>query len=152
MICGVDIPIHEFTGYIFLNSQQEGKCGRGKAIHFSHSPYSGGTRSKGSLSIDIAKAEHPDADIWITEHIHNGFIHPVRHEKFNPSTKTITHENKWYIQNIAAKQETDGPRNGFHFETMKGNRVSGIVKMSFKLTTNNPGIKLICDEVNHIVF
>ena len=150
LICGVDIPIHEYSGYILLNVVDQNKCGRTNLIHFSHSPYSGGARSKGSLSIDIAKAEHPDADIWITEHIHNGFIHPVRHEKFSPSSKTLTHENKWYIQNIAAKQETEGPRNGFHFETMKGNRVSGIVRLNFKL--NNHPYKLVCKEVNHVIF
>ena len=150
LICGVDVPISDYTGYILITGGKEPNR-RTQLIHFSHSPYSGGTRSKGSLGIDISKAEAPSADIWITEHIHNGFIHPVLHEEVCTNNKTINMVNKWYVQNIAAKQESQGPRNGFHYETNKGNRVSGIVKMKFKMTKSST-YKLNCTEVNHIVF
>ena len=149
LICGVDVHISDYTGYILINGGKVSQ--RTQLIHFSHSPYSGGTRSKGSLSIDIAKAEAPSADIWITEHIHNGFIHPVLHEEVCTNNRTINMVNKWYVQNIAAKQESQGPRNGFHYETNKGNRVSGIVKMRFKMTKSST-YKLNCSEINHIVF
>ena len=80
LICGVDIPLHEYSGYILLSNHVYKNRTYNNLIHFSHSPESGGKRSKGSLSIDIAKSQYPSADIWIREHIHDGFIHPVRHE------------------------------------------------------------------------
>jgi hypothetical protein len=150
LICGVDVPIHEYTGYIILNTPVGLRNKRTRlVIHFCHSPFSMGTRSKGSLGIDISKATYPSADIWITEHTHDGFIHPVRHEVLCQNN-TLEQRNKWYIQNIAAKQETQGKRNGFHFETNKGNRASGIVELHFIEDTHNE--KLKCNKVNHILF
>lgn len=151
LICQTDVHIHEFSGYIILSIPNPAK-GRHSSyvIHFSHAPFSGGIRSKGSLSIDIAKANYPSADMWITEHIHDGFIHPVRHEFYNRHSKTVIHQNKWYIQNIAAKQEQQGLRNGFHFETMKGNRTSGCLELHFKKDKSN--CNLICPRVNYIIF
>jgi hypothetical protein len=151
LICGVDVPVHEYSGYIILSAEH----GVGKkfvatsAVHFSHSPFAGGTRSKGSLSIDLAKASYPSADVWITEHIHDGFIHPVRHE-FLTRTGQIKQHAKWYVQNIAAKQETQKKRNGFHHETNKGNRASGFVELEYQ--TSLCDHELRCTRVNFIVF
>ena len=149
LICGTDVHIHEYSGYIILSAPRTHDLKNTRVIiNFCHSPFSGGTRSKGSLSIDIAKANYPSADIWITEHIHDGFIHPVRHE-FISSKNTIVQKTKWYVQNIAAKQETQGKRNGFHHETNKGNRASGFVEMEFTYDKNYCCLQ--CSKVNFIV-
>ena len=150
LICGVDVPICEYEGYIVINNSYKHKTSSSQVIQFCHSPSSGGIRSKGSLSIDIAKAEYPSADIWIREHIHDGFISPIRHEFLHMTPRVVKQYNKWYIQNIAAKQESQGPRNGFHYETNKGNRASGFVKMNFKMNVLERTLE--CKNVNHIVF
>lgn len=155
LICGVDVHLHEYSGYILLKSvyvspKSGAKRISSQLIHFSHSPFSGGVRSKGSLSIDIAKANYPDADIWITEHLHDGFIHPITHEHISRETSSVYQKTKWYVQNIAAKQESQGKRNGFHYETNKGNRAAGILEMHF--VTDKHTRRLCCEKINHIIF
>ena len=56
--------------------------------------------------------------------------------------RTVYNKDKWYIQNIAAKQEHTGKRNGFHFEKNMNNRASGFVVMEFRLDKDKARTKL----------
>lgn len=150
LICGVDVHVHEYSGYIVLGQTWNKKRKSNLTIHFSHSPMGGGVVTKGALGIDRAKAQYPSADIWICEHIHDNLVHAVRHEFLNAEHMTINQKTKWYIQNMACKQESQGPRNGFHYETNKGNRASGILELSF--IHDYKDHRLTCNKVNHIVF
>jgi hypothetical protein len=150
LICGLDVHIHEFTGYIKISCVSKSKT-TSKIMFFQHAPHSGGKRSFGALSVDIAKAEVPSADIWIAEHIHNGFIKPVRHEFVIVPNNAIKQKNKWYIQNISCKDEhAIGKRNGFHHEKIKRNAPVGVCKIDFEKNKNTTDLEI--KRCNHIIF
>jgi len=126
IICG------DLAGWIKIRHSR----GNGKAtknIYFSHQPISGGTRSKGVLSVDLLIGRYPDADIWICEHIHTSWILPLKIERF-VDNGSVKYQNKWYIQAPTLKEEFSGKKRGYvHAKTYPATPI-GVVILDFEIS------------------
>lgn len=121
-------------------------------IYFQHHPPSGGKRSKGMLSVDLLLAEHPDAKIIISEHIHETFITPQTIERLDLHNKKLRYDTVWYIQAPTLKAEHLGKKVGFFHEKIKKSSTTiGAIKIDFKLKKINKVNKLIA-EPKHLLY
>lgn len=125
IICG------DLAGWIKIRNHR-GSANYSKNIYFSHQPISGGTRSKGVLSVDLLIGRYPDADVWICEHIHTSWILPLKIERFD-GKGNIKYENKWYIQAPTLKEEFAGKKRGYVHAKTYGATPIGIVILDFEL-------------------
>lgn len=110
-----------------LNKQK-----RTKNIYFAHRPISGGTRSKGMLSVDLIKGRYPDADIYIAEHIHDTWIKPERVEVLTPGGK-VKYKVKWVLQMPTLKDEFKGKKRGYAHDKSFGATPVGLILLQFTL-------------------
>lgn len=139
--CGTNIQINDFAGYYALKMNIYPTRPIRYNIFFQHKPISGGSRSKGMLSADIISGRNPDADMYISEHIHTTFAHPFVVEKLNPMSDTITYYEKWYVQMPTMKSEHAGTKRGFHHERNFNHTWNGMVLLDFEFVRNTKGSK-----------
>lgn len=137
-ICKDETPIGDISGYISVACEINGPATPKCLIYYSHQPISGGQRSKGMLSVDIVRGKYPDADIFITEHIHTSWVHPESKESIDPSHRFLNSKIQWFVQNTTLKNEFKGSRNGFHHEIVKsGRQIVGVTRLSFELNSRD---------------
>jgi hypothetical protein len=132
LICGDVTPVGAVSGYIhFQYTEKNHRCAS-SLLYYQHIPDSGGKRSKGMLSVDTIRGKFPDADIFVTEHIHNAWIHPEGVERVD-SRCNVTKKIQWFIQNTTIKDEFDTDRNGFFHEKIKsGPQIVGFSCIEFE--------------------
>lgn len=132
-----DTPVGDTAGYIVVGIERaKGHYAR-TVIYYQHAPSSGGARSKGMLSVDIIRGKHPDASVYISEHIHNTWVHPENKEKFIMQTLRPVNELQWFVQNTTLKDEFKGERNHFYHERVKGGPpIIGVIRLTFELSHN----------------
>ncbi len=116
---GYNIPIGDFSGYIIITHKSSDHA-RNSILYYQHAPTSGGRRSKGMLSVDILKGQAPDADIILTEHIHENWSTLQKVQKLDTRSKNYVNKYMWFVQNTTLKAEDEGRKNGFYHEKIKG--------------------------------
>lgn len=104
-----------------------------KNIYFAHRPISGGSRSKGMLSVDIIKGQYPDADIFISEHIHNTWMKPERVERLS-NEGTLRYDTKWVLQMPTLKDEYIGRKRGYVHDRNFGANPIGLIVLQFQVS------------------
>lgn len=133
LICGTETPMGNISGYIKVMCAPAGNTKNvySKLIYYQHIPDSGGQRSKGMLSVDTIKSKFPSADIYVTEHIHQTWIHNFDVEHVSKQGN-VNFVNKWFIQAPSLKDEHDTERNGFYHEKVKGGaQTTGVIRFDF---------------------
>ena len=129
---GTNIVLGDLAGYLKVRFNNSGRK-YVKNIYYAHRPISGGTRSKGMLSVDLIKGRYPDADIWITEHIHDTWIKPIRQERLTQDGK-IYFQTKWVLQMPTLKDEFSGPKRGYtHGKNYEASPI-GVVVLKFNIS------------------
>jgi len=130
IICG------DLAGWIKLQVYNTKTQYFSRNIYFSHHPITGGTRSKGALSIDLAKGRYPDADIIISEHIHTSFIHPFVTERFT-GQHDLKYINRYYVQMPTLKDEFSGKKRGYiHAKRFEATPI-GVAILNFTLSKSD---------------
>lgn len=130
-----DTPTGDTSGYIVVGLERAKGYYARTVIYYSHIPISGGSRSKGMLSVDIIRGKYPDASVYISEHIHNSWVHPEHKEKFLMQSLRPVQELQWFVQNTTLKDEFKGDRNHFYHEKIKaGPQVVGVIRLTFELS------------------
>jgi hypothetical protein len=104
--------------YILRFVEKDGNVRNSIKIYFQHNSGSNGKRSKGALAADLLAGEHPDADIWITEHSHRGVIVPLKSASLNRNDE-LSYKMKYFIQGLTYKAE-DEDVEGESFGINKG--------------------------------
>lgn len=124
--------------YIFRFVEKDNSARTSIIIYFQHNSGSNGKRSKGALAADLLAGEHPDADIWITEHSHRGVIVPLKSVHINNKTEGIDYLMKYFIQGLTYKAE-DEDIDGKSFVINKGYGLLPIggIFMEFEKFTND---------------
>lgn len=133
---GSHILCGDYAGYIellFVN----GRNSLSQLVYFSHSSGSIGKRSKGALAIDILKGQVPSADIIITEHDHETFIHPSTVEIFDDKNKKLKDKRVWFCSVPTMKDEHKGVKRGFHHEKNMGKRTIGCIRLDIHWNHTN---------------
>lgn len=145
--CGTNIIKGDFNGYILIRGSLDINDDIKKAnvkhgtIYYQHKPVTGGSRSKGALSIDIMKGVVPSADLIISEDIHQTFLFPFIVETINKITKKREYTLKHYIQNTTLKEDYLGVKRGYHAEKNFTPSVTGIIKINVKGIYKTSGLQ-----------
>lgn len=138
-LCEGKCDVMDTAGYIIVRHKNKGgKILANNVLYFQHAPPSGGNRSKGMLSADLLLAQRPDADVIISEHIHQTWTHPATVEHLKTNGKPY-YKNVWIIQAPTLKAEHEGRRLGYYQEKVKaGATTIGAVALDFKVVRGDP--------------
>jgi hypothetical protein len=135
LICGEITPVGAVSGYVNFSYNAGGGSNAKSAsllLYYQHIPDSGGKRSKGMLTVDTIRGKYPDADLFLTEHIHNAWIHPEAVERVD-RFGNVNQKIQWFIQNTTIKDEFNTERNGFYHEKIKaGAQIVGFSVIEFE--------------------
>ena len=126
---GTSILLGDFAGYLKLRFDNGGRRFTNN-IYYHHKPISGGTRSKGMLSVDLLLGRYPDADTYISEHIHDTWTKPERIESLDDNG-IIKFKNKWVLQMPTLKDEFKGKKRGYTHEKSYKATPIGIIVLLF---------------------
>ncbi len=139
---GANVQSSGYRGWVQLRfKDKNGQFRITKNIFYSHSPPSGGKRSKGALSIDLLLAQYPDADVYLAGHLHENLLHFPAVEGISNQGKRYFKE-KMYAQMPTYKEDwKDKTQANWWIETNKGNRVIGgwMLDFTFSRKRDNNG-------------
>lgn len=124
-----NIQVMDSAGWVVFKSSYNKSNTRTFVIYWGHRPISGGQRSKGMLSVDIAKGRQDNVDLYISEHIHDNFIH-----RFMKESLTSDYRRKYvpgyYAQLPSTKEEHLGRKLGYHTDKNYSANPAGVLMIS----------------------
>lgn len=124
----VNIPVMDSAGWIIFRSSVKNQHTRRFIIYWGHKPISGGQRSKGMLSVDIAKGRQDNVDLYISEHVHDNFIHRFNKECIDSNYKR-KYTSGYYAQLPSSKEEYLGKKIGYHTDKNFSANPAGMLKV-----------------------